>query len=70
MPHWVKSGWRTASKTPVKNRDLWTRLREFDDALSITWTWVQGHAGHKWNERCDSLVLQERLNSARGISQG
>ncbi len=70
IPQWEKRGWRTANKKPVKNRDLWIKLREFDNALSITWTWVRGHAGNKWNERCDFLVLKERQNLAWSISQG
>ena len=55
---WKAKGWRTASKQPVKNVDLWQRL----DALvsgaghTIHWHWVRGHAGHEGNERADELA--------------
>ena len=55
---WKAKGWRTASKEPVKNVDLWQRL----DALvhggerRITWHWVKGHAGDPGNERADALA--------------
>jgi len=53
---WKRNGWRTSSKQPVKNADLW---RELDTATSrhhIQWHWVKGHAGHAGNERCDELA--------------
>ena len=55
---WKAKGWRTASKQPVKNVDLWQRL----DALvaggghTIDWRWVRGHAGDPGNERADVLA--------------
>lgn len=53
---WKKNGWRTASKTPVKNRDLWERLDELSARLGARYVWVEGHAGEAWNERCDELA--------------
>ena len=56
MARWKRNGWRTASKEPVKNRDLWERL---DAALAdheVRWHWVKGHAGHAENERADQLA--------------
>lgn len=55
---WKKRGWRTASRSPVKNEDLWRRL---DKALSqhdVKWHWIRGHAGHPGNERADQLARQ------------
>jgi ribonuclease HI len=57
---WKAKGWRTASKQPVKNIDLWQRL---DTLVSggghrIDWHWVRGHAGHEGNERADALANQ------------
>ena len=55
---WKAKGWRTASKQPVKNVDLWQKL----DALlhtaghHIEWVWVKGHAGDPGNERADMLA--------------
>ena len=55
---WKARGWRTATKQPVKNVDLWQKL----DALvaasehKIDWLWVKGHAGDPGNERADALA--------------
>lgn len=57
--NWKKNGWRTASKDPVKNKDLWEKLDELNSSNKIRWTWVKGHAGIKYNEMCDSLVRKE-----------
>ncbi len=59
---WLKNGWKTASKKPVKNRDLWEKLKEFEELLDISWHWVRGHAGNKYNEVADSLVREEIRN--------
>ncbi len=53
---WKRNGWRTASRKPVKNIDLWQRL---DTALSrhqVAWHWLRGHDGHAENERADALA--------------
>ncbi len=56
---WERTGWRTAGGDPVKNRDLWTRLRELSSLLRPEWVWVRGHAGNPLNEACDALVRGE-----------
>lgn len=56
---WKKKGWITASKDPVKNQDLWIMLDELNSSLNVTWNWVKGHAGIKYNEICDSLCQTE-----------
>lgn len=53
---WKKNGWRTASKDPVKNRELWERLDALSCGMQLKWAWVKGHAGNELNERCDELV--------------
>ena len=53
---WQKRGWKTASKQPVKNVDLWQRLIAAAAPHDVTWVWVKGHAGHPENERCDALA--------------
>lgn len=57
--NWVRNGWRTASKQPVKNQDLWQALYEVERRLPVDWFWVKGHAGNPYNELCDSLVQKE-----------
>ena len=58
MYGWKKNGWRTASKKPVKNVDLWQRLDDVQARHSVSWEWVKGHAGHPGNERADELARQ------------
>jgi ribonuclease HI len=53
---WKARGWRTASKEPVKNADLWKKLDEIVRSHDIEWIWVKGHAGHVGNERADALA--------------
>lgn len=61
---WKARGWRTSTRQPVKNVDLWQRL----DALvsgaghAIDWRWVKGHSGDPGNERADQLAN-------RGVAQ-
>ena len=54
---WIAKGWKTAGKTPVKNVDLWKRLLEATKQHDVEFIWVKGHAGHEYNERCDSLAV-------------
>lgn len=56
MAGWKKNGWKTASRQPVKNKDLWQRLDEQCARHKIEWKWVKGHAGHAENERADQLA--------------
>ncbi|MEL6586169.1 MAG: ribonuclease HI [Pseudomonadota bacterium] len=53
---WKKNGWRTSTKKPVKNEDLWRRLDTAAARHDVTWEWVKGHAGHPENERADKLA--------------
>ena len=55
---WKKNGWRTKSKEPVKNADLWQLLEAATKAHTIEWKWVKGHNGHEGNERADALANQ------------
>ena len=53
---WKRRGWKTASRTPVKNEDLWRRLDSAIQHQDVSWHWVKGHAGHEGNERADALA--------------
>ncbi|MEM9756577.1 MAG: ribonuclease HI [Pseudomonadota bacterium] len=53
---WKRNGWRTSTKKPVKNEDLWRRLDAAAARHRVTWEWVKGHAGHPENERADALA--------------
>ena len=54
---WIIKGWKTAGKTPVKNVELWQRLLKAKEPHNVEFIWVKGHAGHEYNERCDSLAV-------------
>ncbi|RKZ91858.1 MAG: ribonuclease HI [Candidatus Parabeggiatoa sp. nov. 1] len=58
IENWIKRGWKTANKQPVKNVDLWQRLHTATQKHQIDWQWVKGHSGHAENEIADSLANQ------------
>jgi ribonuclease HI len=53
---WRERGWAKADKKPLKNVDLWKRVYEAMQLHKVKWTWVKGHAGNRYNERCDYLA--------------
>lgn len=53
---WKRKNWKTASKQPVKNVDLWQELDRLAAPHQIEWHWVRGHTGHPENERADQLA--------------
>jgi ribonuclease HI len=57
---WKAKGWRTSTKQPVKNVELWQRLDKLveEGGHQIEWRWVKGHAGDPGNERADALANQ------------
>lgn len=54
--NWKRRGWKTSSKEPVKNEDLWRRLDALAVGHRLEWRWVKGHSGHPDNERVDALA--------------
>jgi|TARA_R110000822_G_scaffold60287_4_gene150208 ribonuclease HI len=56
LENWKKRGWKTASKQPVKNVDLWQRLEEEASRHRVEWHWVKGHSGHRENDIADELA--------------
>lgn len=58
MHGWKRNGWKTKTKEPVKNADLWRMLDEAVSRHQVEWHWVKGHAGHAGNERCDELATK------------
>ena len=53
---WKKNGWQTASKQPVKNKDLWQELDQLMGRYRVSWHWVKGHSGDPMNELADRLA--------------
>ncbi|NOX76166.1 MAG: ribonuclease HI [Gammaproteobacteria bacterium] len=66
MAGWKRRGWKTASKQPVKNVDLWKRLAAALEPHETHWHWVRGHTGHPENERADALANRgiDEMNSS------
>ncbi len=54
--NWKARGWKTASKQPVKNVDLWQQLDALIQQHDVRWHWVKGHSGHRENEIADELA--------------
>jgi ribonuclease HI len=55
---WKAKGWRTSTKQPVKNVELWQKLDKLvaEGGHVIEWRWVKGHSGDPGNERADMLA--------------
>jgi ribonuclease HI len=60
IKNWKRNGWRTASREPVKNQDLWQRLEAARDVHTVHWHWIKGHSGDQFNDRADELVREAR----------
>ena len=58
---WQANGWRTSSKKPVENQDLWLELLEATKGHKINWIQVKGHAGVEHNEACDKLAVSAAM---------
>jgi ribonuclease HI len=56
---WLRNGWRTSGRKPVKNADLWEALVEAAARHQINWHWVKGHSGHSENDRVDALACAQ-----------
>ena len=66
LHNWVRNGWQTTARQPVKNQDLWQRLHNATQRHEINWRWVRGHAGNHYNERVDQLATNARKRTAAG----
>ena len=58
LNNWQRNGWLNAKKQPVENQDLWKALLAVSKTHQVSWQKVKGHAGDKYNERCDELARQ------------
>jgi len=56
IKNWKARNWKTASKKPVLNKELWKTLDNLTNQHSIEWKWVKGHSGHRENEIADQLA--------------
>ncbi|MEQ9115871.1 MAG: ribonuclease HI [Rickettsiales bacterium] len=58
--NWKKNNWKSASKKPVKNVDLWQQLDSLVSKHDIDWHWVKGHSDNIYNNRVDELAVKAR----------
>ncbi|AHC39484.1 ribonuclease HI [Ehrlichia muris] len=56
---WKVNGWKTASKMPVKNLELWLELDSLASFHKVTWYWVKAHAGNLYNQKADMLARSQ-----------
>lgn len=56
LPKWIKNGWQTGNKQPVKNQDLWEQLSSLTSKHKINWHWVKGHSDNVYNQLVDKLA--------------
>jgi ribonuclease HI len=64
---WKARGWKTSTKEPVKNQDLWEALDVEIGKRKVRWHWTRGHSGDHWNERADQLATRG-IPRATGIA--
>jgi ribonuclease HI len=55
--NWRNKGWKKSDGSSALNIDLWQKILSLVDTHSVEFVWVKGHAGHKYNERCDTLAV-------------
>ncbi|HHE07864.1 MAG TPA: ribonuclease HI, partial [Chlorobaculum parvum] len=56
LKRWLKNGWKTASKKPVENIDLWQQIVKLTTLHRVTFHKVKGHSDNPYNNRCDELA--------------
>lgn len=56
---WERNGWKTSSKNPVKNKELWEQLIALSKIHNINWIKVKGHSDNEYNNRCDKLAKEQ-----------
>ena len=56
LENWQKNHWKTSSKEPVKNRELWEELYDLTQKHNTTFIKVKGHSDNELNNRCDYLA--------------
>lgn len=67
---WKANGWAKKHKAPLKNADLWRRLYTISQTHEVTWTWVKGHAGNLYNEKCDLLATTAAQSDGQLVDEG
>lgn len=56
VSNWQKNGWKSSTKEPVKNKELWESLITLSQIHKINWIKVKGHSDNELNNRCDQMA--------------
>ncbi|MEM7011704.1 MAG: ribonuclease HI [Verrucomicrobiota bacterium] len=67
---WRKNGWAKKKNQELKNADLWQRMWDVASEHEITWKWVRGHAGNRYNEICDQLAVNAAESKQLVVDEG
>lgn len=59
LKSWQQKNWKKADGKPALNVDLWQRLVPQLERHAVSFSWVKGHDGHGYNEKCDSMAVAE-----------
>ena len=58
--NWKRNGWKTSSKKPVANQELWKKLIPYFYDSKIKFEKCDGHSGNQWNDYADHLAVKAR----------
>lgn len=67
---WRANGWRKSDKRQALNQDLWQLLLDLCEQHEVEFKWIQGHAGHPENERCDALSMRAARQAHLPVDSG
>ena len=70
VERWRAKGWMRNKKDRAVNPDLWERLLDLCSEHEVEFRWVRGHAGNRYNERCDRLATQAARQKGLPIDEG
>lgn len=65
---WQRNGWKTSTKTPVENQDLWKLLLIHVRKHQVRFIKVKGHSDNQYNNRCDEMAVAAIKNGRGQIS--
>ena len=65
---WQRDGWKTSTKSPVENQDLWKLLLIHVRKHQVRFIKVKGHSDNQYNNRCDEMAVAAIKNGRGQIS--
>ena len=65
---WQRNGWKTSTKSPIENQDLWKLLLIHVRKHQVRFIKVKGHSDNQYNNRCDEMAVAAIKNGRGQIS--